>query len=72
MPKVMGHDAYREAEGVTHLMQVITELTDQRFFGVGAGQEPAICRQRIEGAKEPQTLHESTNKRIYRDQAFSL
>ena len=53
-------------------MQVITELTDKRFFGVGAGQEPAMCRRRIEGAKEPQTLHEPTNKGIYWNQAFRL
>jgi hypothetical protein len=53
-------------------MQVIAELTNNGLFGVWAGQEPSICRQRIEGAKESQMLHESTNKRIYRDQAFSL
>jgi hypothetical protein len=53
-------------------MQVIAELTNKSFFGVGAGQEPSICRQRIEAAKESQTLDESTNKRIDRDQAFSV
>jgi len=72
MPKLMGHDACWKAEGVTHLMQVIAELTNQRFFGMGAGQEPSVCRERIEGAKEAQTLHEPANKRIDRDQAFRL
>jgi hypothetical protein len=53
-------------------MQVIAELTNKRFFAVRAGEEPSIGGQQIEGAKESQALHESTNKGIYRDQAFGV
>jgi len=57
---------------VTHLVEVIAQLANQRFFGVRSSQEPSIWRQRVEGTKESQTLHDSTDKRIYRNQAFSL
>ena len=72
MPQLMRHNARGEAEGVTHLVQVIAELTNQRFFGERACEEPPIGRERIEGAKESETLDERTNERIYRYQAFRL
>ena len=70
MSKLMRHDARGEAERVTHLVQVVAELTNERFFGAWTGQEPSIGRQRIEGAKESEALDEFTNKRIHRDHAF--
>ena len=45
---------------MTDLVQVIAELTNEGFLGAGTGQEPAIGRQRIEGAKESQALDEVT------------
>ena len=56
MTKLMRNDAWRQAEGVAELMQVITELTNERFFGAGAGQEPSIGRQRIRGTKESELM----------------
>ncbi len=57
---------------MTDLVQVIAELTNERFFGERAGQEPSIGGQRIEGAKESQALDEFTDKRIDGDHAFGL
>ena len=62
----MRNDAGGEAERVADLMQVITELTNERFFGAGAGQESSIGRQRVEGTKESEALDEFTYKRIHR------
>src|SRR5580704_16102471 len=72
MPQLMRHSARGEAEGVTHLVQVVAELTNQRFFGERACQEPSIRRQRIKRAKESETLDERTDERIYRHQTFRL
>ncbi len=63
MSKLVRHDARGEAERVTDLVQVIAELTNERFFGERASQEPSIGGQRIEGAKESEALDEFTNKR---------
>ncbi len=52
------------------LMQVITELTNERFFGAGAGQESSIGRKRVEGTKESEALDEFTYKRVHRDHTF--
>jgi hypothetical protein len=43
-------------DAMADLMQVITQLTDERFFGAGAGQEPSIGRQRIKGTKESELM----------------
>ena len=72
MTKLMRNDADGEAEGMADLMQVITELTNERFFGAGAGQESSISRQRVEGTKESETLDEFTYKRIHRDHTFGF
>ena len=48
----MRYEARGEAEGVTHLVPVVAELTNKCFFGELARQEPSIRRQRIEEAKE--------------------
>jgi hypothetical protein len=52
MAKLMRHDARGEAERVTYLVQIVAELTNERFFSARVSQEPFIGRQRIEGAKE--------------------
>ena len=46
MPELMRHNARSEAERVTHLVQVVAELANERLFGKWAGQEPSIGRQR--------------------------
>ena len=48
----MRHDTRGKAKRMADLVQVIAELTDERFFGERAGQEPPVARQRIEGTKE--------------------
>jgi hypothetical protein len=35
----MRHEACGEAERVTHLMQVVAELTNERFLGAWASQQ---------------------------------
>ena len=72
MSKLMRHEARGEAQRVTHLVQVVAELTNECIFGERACQEPSIGRQRIEGAKESETLDERTNKGIYWHHAFRL
>ena len=51
MSKLMRHDARGEADRVTDLVQIVAELTNERFFGEWAGQEPSIGGQRIEGSE---------------------
>src|SRR6266404_7493504 len=70
--KLVRHEAGGEAECMTDLVQVVTELTNQGCFGEGASQEPSIGGQRIERAKEAQARDEFANKTIHRDQAFFL
>jgi hypothetical protein len=53
-------------------MQVITELTNERFFGVGAGEESSIGGQRVEGTKESETLDEFTDKGIHGHHTFGF
>ena len=72
MPQLMRHKARGEAEGVTHLVQVVAELTNERFFGERASQEPSVSRQWIEGTKESEALDQFTNKEIHGDHAFRL
>ena len=72
MPELMRHNARGQVERMADLMQVVAELTHDGFLGEGAGQEPSIGGQRIEGAKESQALGEFTDKRIHRDHAFGL
>src|SRR5258707_14960097 len=66
----MRHEAGGEAEGMTHLVQEVAELTNQCLFGERACQEASMGRQRIEGAKEAQALNEFPNNKIYRSHAF--
>ena len=54
------------------LVEVVAELTNERFFGERASQEPSVGRQRIEGTKESEALDEFTNKGIHGDHAFRL
>src|ERR1700674_4376882 len=68
----MRHEASGEAERIAELVQVVAELTNERFFGERAGQEPSISRQRIEGTKESEALDQFTNKEIHGDHAFRL
>src|SRR6516164_9875469 len=70
MTKLMRNDAGGEAEGIADQMQVITKLTNQGFFAAGAGQEPSISRQRIQGTKEGQALNEFTGNEIHGDHTF--
>src|SRR5437870_1211257 len=68
----MRHDASGEVERMADLVQVVAELTNERFFGERAGQEPSISRQGIEGTKESQALDQFTNKGIHGNHAFRL
>ena len=54
------------------LVEVIAELTNERFFGERASQKASISRQRIEGTKESEALDQFTNKGIHGDHAFRL
>jgi hypothetical protein len=72
MTKLMRNDAEGEAEGMADLMQVITELTNQRFFAAWTGQEPSIRRQRIQGTKECQALDKFPDKGIDGDHTFGF
>jgi len=68
--KLVRDDARGKAERVADLMQVIPQLTNERFFGVATGQEPSIGRQRIQRAKETKALDEFTDERINGDHPF--
>ena len=67
MAKLVRDDACGEAERMADLMQVIAELTNERFFGARRAREPSIGGQRIKGAKESQALDEFADERIHRD-----
>src|SRR5258708_11220358 len=54
------------------LVEVVAELTNERFFGERASQEPSVSRQWIEGTKESEALDQFTNKGIHWDHAFRL
>lgn len=54
------------------LVEVVAELTNERFFGERASQEPPVSRQRIEGTKESEALDQFTNKGVHGDHAFRL
>jgi hypothetical protein len=53
---LMRDDARRQAKGMAGLMQVIAELTNECFFGVGTRQEQTVGGQRIQGAKKAEAL----------------
>jgi len=42
--KLMRNNAGREAQSMADLMQVITQLTNQGFFGAWTGQEFSVRR----------------------------
>jgi hypothetical protein len=42
MSKLMRDDSCREPERVTHLVQIIAELTNERFFAERTRQQPSI------------------------------
>src|SRR5260370_720241 len=54
------------------LVEVVAELTNERFFGERASQEPAVRREWIDGTKESEALDQFTNKGIHGDHAFRL
>src|SRR5712691_6697882 len=66
----MRDDAGGKAERIADLMQVITKVTNECFFGVRTGQEPSIGRQRIKGTKESEALDEFTHKGVHGDHTF--
>jgi hypothetical protein len=72
MAKLMGHDAGGEVKGMADLMQVITELTNERCFAAGTGQEPSIGRQRIQRTKESKALDQLTHKGIHGDHTLGF
>jgi len=63
-------DAGGESKHTADLMQVIAELTNERFFGARTGQQPPIVRPRIQGTKEPKALDEFTHRGIHGDHPF--
>src|ERR1700730_3566234 len=67
----MWDDARRKTEAVADLMEVIAELANERLLAARPGQEELIIGE-LQRAKEAQSLNELANKRIHRDQAFSL
>jgi hypothetical protein len=70
MAKLMRDDAGGETARMADLMQVIAELTNERFFGAETGEEASIHRQRIKGTKESEALDEFTHQGIDGDHAF--
>jgi len=52
------------------LVEVVAELTNERFFCERASQEPSVSRQRIEGTKEAEALGQFTNKGIHGAHVF--
>jgi len=44
----------------------------ERWARAGAGQEKAIKGEGILGAQEAEAIHQPTNERIHRDQAFGF
>ena len=72
MPELMGNDPALDSSGSGHLIQRFTEPADEGVFAKGAGEQAAVGRQRIEGAKEAEPLHQRANGRIHRDHAFGL
>ena len=70
--KLVGNDAFPNTCFGTHRMQVSAEFADQGFPGAGAGQQPPIGGQRIEGAEEAETLDQLTHEGVYGDHPFGL
>ena len=72
MTHLMRDDAGRQAQRVTHLVQIVAELANKSLFGERAGQEPSIGRQWIEGTKESEAVNQFANKSIHGDHPFRL
>jgi hypothetical protein len=72
VPKLVRDDAYREADFMTDLMEIIAELSNERFFAARPRQEEAIIGKPFQGAKEAQPLDEFRDERIHRDQSFGF
>ena len=70
MPELMRHNPGGEPERITDLMQVIAKLMQDCFFAVPAGQQSPVGGQRIEGAKESQSMDEMADKRIDGNDTF--
>ena len=48
MSELVRHDAGGESDGIADLMEVLSELTNERLFTMRTRQEEAVLRQRIE------------------------
>jgi hypothetical protein len=72
MSELVRHDLGGESDGIADLVEVLSELANERFFTMRTRQEEAILRQGIEQAEEPQALDEITNKRIDGNHAFGF
>src|SRR5216684_1145979 len=72
MPKLMRDYARRETDFMADLMEIITELSNERLLATRSRQEEAIIGESLKRTKEAQPLDELAYKRIHRDQAFGF
>ena len=72
MPHLVRNDICGKVNRVADHVQVLTKPGEERFFRSRPGQEPSICRQRIQRTEESQSVYEVTDEGIDGDHAFGL
>ena len=72
MSELVRDDACRETDLMAHLMKIVAELSNERFFAARPRQKKPIVGQLFQGAKEAQPPYELANKRIHWDQSFGF
>jgi hypothetical protein len=72
VPELVRNDAGADADGSDNIGKVRTKLLDKGLFVAWPGQEPAVKREWVERAEEPQAMNDLTNKRVYRDHALGF
>lgn len=68
----MRNDARGDTDGSDYIGKISTQLLDKGLLVAGAGQEPTVKRERVEGSEEAQTMNDLANKRVDRDHALRL
>ena len=72
MSKLVRHDAGRQVEGGTYLVQIITKLTDERLLAVRSREQVPVRRHDVHGTKEAQPLDYFTDEGVDRNQPFGF
>jgi hypothetical protein len=68
--ELMRNDAGGDTHGSNNIGKIRAQLLHKGLLVAGAGQEPAVKRERVERTEEAQTMDDLTNKRVDRNHAL--